>query len=228
MTALQIWIGECHWGSVKTHLTSANIAQLKKFIGARLTEIHWLFIKSQTHLLKFRACPKNILQYQARAHIIMYNWNARINKRRQLTLTTPKRFHKPWWSSGRGVSGGGGLVQGNERSLTQWPSQRRRDTSPVISPCSESLEPMITQSHWSGDKNSRNPHHRHLHEQNIDGPLHKKWPNYMVNSSLSCIERGSCHKRQKPQAPTPQATIRNRQTRKVANAKGLNRNTNLA
>jgi len=34
-------------------------------------------------------------------------------------------------------------------------------------------------------------------------------------------------KRQKPQAPTPQAPIRNRQTRKVANAKGLNRNTNL-
>ena len=39
---------------------------------------------------------------------------------------------------------------------------------------------------------------------------------------------GSFHKRQKPQAPTPQAPIRNRQTRKVANAKGLNRNTNLA
>jgi len=38
---------------------------------------------------------------------------------------------------------------------------------------------------------------------------------------------GNCHKRQKPQAPTPQAPIRNRQTRKVANAKGLNRNTNL-
>ena len=38
---------------------------------------------------------------------------------------------------------------------------------------------------------------------------------------------GGCHKRQKPQAPTPQAPIRNRQTRKVANAKGLNRNTNL-
>jgi len=37
----------------------------------------------------------------------------------------------------------------------------------------------------------------------------------------------SCHKRQKPQAPTPQAPVRNRQTRKVANAKGLNRNTNL-
>jgi len=39
---------------------------------------------------------------------------------------------------------------------------------------------------------------------------------------------GGCHKRQKPQAPTPQALIRNRQTRKVANAKGLNRNTNLS
>jgi len=36
------------------------------------------------------------------------------------------------------------------------------------------------------------------------------------------ISLGSCYKRQKPQAP-----IRNRQTRKVANAKGLNRNTNL-
>ena len=34
-------------------------------------------------------------------------------------------------------------------------------------------------------------------------------------------------KRQKPQAPTPQAPIRNRQTRIVANAKGLNRNTDL-
>jgi len=37
---------------------------------------------------------------------------------------------------------------------------------------------------------------------------------------------GNCHKHQKPQAPTPQAPIRNRQTRKVANVKGLNRNTN--
>jgi len=37
----------------------------------------------------------------------------------------------------------------------------------------------------------------------------------------------SCHKREKPQAPTPQTPVRNRQTRKVANAKGLNRNTNL-
>jgi len=39
---------------------------------------------------------------------------------------------------------------------------------------------------------------------------------------------GSCHKRQKPEAPTPQAPIRNCPTRKVTNAKGLNRNTNLA
>jgi len=39
--------------------------------------------------------------------------------------------------------------------------------------------------------------------------------------------QGSCHKRQKPPAPTPQAPIRNRQTRKVANAKDLNCNTNL-
>jgi len=38
---------------------------------------------------------------------------------------------------------------------------------------------------------------------------------------------GSCHKRQKPHAPTPQAPIRDRQMRKVANAKDLNRNTNL-
>ena len=40
-------------------------------------------------------------------------------------------------------------------------------------------------------------------------------------------QSGSCHKRQKAQAPTPRAPIRNRQTRKVANAKVLNRNTNL-
>jgi len=38
---------------------------------------------------------------------------------------------------------------------------------------------------------------------------------------------GSCHKRQKPQAPTPQAPIRNPQTRKVADAKGINLNINL-
>jgi len=38
---------------------------------------------------------------------------------------------------------------------------------------------------------------------------------------------GSSHKRQKAQAPTPRAPIRNRQTIKVANAKVLNRNTNL-
>jgi len=38
---------------------------------------------------------------------------------------------------------------------------------------------------------------------------------------------GSCHNSQKRQAPTPQAPIRNRQTRKVANAKIRNRDTNL-
>jgi len=43
--------------------------------------------------------------------------------------------------------------------------------------------------------------------------------NYYAYSLL-----GSCHKRRKPQAPTPQAPIRNRQTRKVANAKGLKPN----
>jgi len=50
----------------------------------------------------------------------------------------------------------------------------------------------------------------------------------LFNVKLCRVENlGSCHKRQKPQAPTPQAPIRNWQTRKVANAKGLNRNTNL-
>jgi len=51
-----------------------------------------------------------------------------------------------------------------------------------------------------------------------------------LNSGLregKVFKTGSFHKRQKPQAPTPQAPIRNRQTRKVANAKVLNRNTNL-
>ena len=38
---------------------------------------------------------------------------------------------------------------------------------------------------------------------------------------------GSCHKRQKTQTPTPQALIRDRKTRKVANAKVHNRYTNL-
>jgi len=38
---------------------------------------------------------------------------------------------------------------------------------------------------------------------------------------------GSYHKRQKAQAPTPQAPMCNRKTRKVANAKVHNRYTNL-
>jgi len=53
-------------------------------------------------------------------------------------------------------------------------------------------------------------------------PSLTKYPIFAV-----CQTSGSCHKRQKPQAPTSQAPIRNRQTRKVANAKVLNRNTNL-
>ena len=55
------------------------------------------------------------------------------------------------------------------------------------------------------------------------GPKH-----YFHNLKIHyLIWSGSYHKRQKPQAPTPQAPIRNSQTKKVANAKGLNRNTNL-
>jgi len=50
---------------------------------------------------------------------------------------------------------------------------------------------------------------------------------YPISAETTLASSGSCHKRQKPQAPTPQAPIRNRQTKKVANAKGLNRNTNL-
>ena len=56
---------------------------------------------------------------------------------------------------------------------------------------------------------------------------HLHWTFLLVSQFLSQHVPGSCHKRQKPQAPTPQAPIRNRQTRKVANAKVLNRNTNL-
>jgi len=40
-------------------------------------------------------------------------------------------------------------------------------------------------------------------------------------------DTSSCNKRPKPQAPTPQVPIPNGQTRKVANAKVLNRYTNL-
>ena len=54
-------------------------------------------------------------------------------------------------------------------------------------------------------------------------PFISMLPDFAILSKL-----GSCHKRQKPQAPTPLAPIRNRQTRKSAIAKGLNRNTKLA
>jgi len=51
--------------------------------------------------------------------------------------------------------------------------------------------------------------------------------NGLLYHLLCSAVRGSWHKRQKAQAPTPQAPIRNRQTRKVANAKVRNRYTNL-
>jgi len=54
----------------------------------------------------------------------------------------------------------------------------------------------------------------------------KTWQKKKVTTLLGLlrtIRLGSCHKRQNPQAPTPQAQIRNRQTRKVANAKICNR-----
>jgi len=40
----------------------------------------------------------------------------------------------------------------------------------------------------------------------------------VIVQATTVIVVGSCHKRQKPQAPTPQAPIRNRQTRKVVTA----------
>jgi len=58
---------------------------------------------------------------------------------------------------------------------------------------------------------------------------HRDWKKCVPRNDVSetLFSPGSCHNRQKPQAPTPQAPIRNRQTRKIANAKGLNRNTNF-
>jgi len=54
-----------------------------------------------------------------------------------------------------------------------------------------------------------------------------RFPLGVLSVAKVLLPLGSCHKRQKAQAPTPQAPIGNRQTRKVANAKVLNRNTNL-
>jgi len=53
------------------------------------------------------------------------------------------------------------------------------------------------------------------------------FPSIFNLSGYSLLYQGSCHKRQKEQAPTPQAPIRNSKTRKVANAKVRNRCTNL-
>jgi len=52
---------------------------------------------------------------------------------------------------------------------------------------------------------------------------------WTMNSPFHVIQkyRVACDNCQKPQAPTPQAPIRNRQTRKVANTEGLKRNNNL-
>jgi len=54
----------------------------------------------------------------------------------------------------------------------------------------------------------------------------------LERTETNLMQLGTCHKSQKPQAPTPQAPtpqapIRNSQTRKVANAKGPNLKTNL-
>jgi len=82
------------------------------------------------------------------------------------------------------------------------------------------------------------------HEDSLDPPAHHNRKGMLTNkvshftsvatltnfvkfNSIHVKFTGSCHKRQKPHAPTQQAPIRNRQTRKVANVKGLNRNTNL-
>ena len=58
-------------------------------------------------------------------------------------------------------------------------------------------------------------------------PLRTSQVKDLFGKYLPLTTRSSCHKRQKPQAPTPQVPIRNRQTRKVANAKVRNRCTNL-
>jgi len=61
----------------------------------------------------------------------------------------------------------------------------------------------------------------------VTNELKKGKPTSLKLSIAGRVTSGSCHKRQKPQAPTPQALIPNRRTREVANAKGLNRITNL-
>jgi len=44
-------------------------------------------------------------------------------------------------------------------------------------------------------------------------------PSSGTSPNWGTFDSAKNHKRQKPQAPTPQAPVRNRQTRKVANAK---------
>jgi len=68
---------------------------------------------------------------------------------------------------------------------------------------------------------------RSFHHNNLRNETSVNASPRQLIRELKVSELGSCHKRQKPQAPTPRAPIRNRQTRKVANAKLLNRYTNL-
>jgi len=82
-----------------------------------------------------------------------------------------------------------------------------------------------------GEKEKNAGRGKRIHDHVISGQT--RWPlSYDASLGLgynlrSQAKTGSCHKRQKPQAPAPQAPVRNRQMRKVGNAKGLNRNTNL-
>jgi len=69
--------------------------------------------------------------------------------------------------------------------------------------------------------------HQEISDSFFCGFVYVRQKSERTRLGLGLVWKGSCHKREKPQAPTPQAPIRNRQTRKVANAKGLNCNTNL-
>jgi len=73
---------------------------------------------------------------------------------------------------------------------------------------------------------SRTQHGRNIENISKSNWAGDWWGNPECGQTPLCEEARN-PKRQKAQAPTPQAPIRNRQTRKAANAKVLNRNTNL-
>ena len=99
------------------------------------------------------------------------------------------------------------LQRERTRSELPWPSPQMQHLLPHLQRCRQKDDRNSVEPSYEGEDNWR-PYQR------LSRMLNKKlW--------------GSGHKRQNPQAPTPQAPSRNRQTRKVANAKGLNRNTNL-